>query len=257
MKLNVALLTLLLAISSHMFTMQIIGHRGACGYAPENTLSSIELALDLGVEMIEIDVQMCATGELVVIHDDSVDRTTNGTGLVSELTFDELRSLTIDDYEYIPTLEEVIDCIGGQAMLNIELKGPNVAQAVAQLVNFYIEELDYSPYDFVVSSFYHDQLDIFQLFCPEVATGVLFDDADIENFIDVAFDHNADFIGCSKKLFVPELLMSQDFIDEAHDCGLQIFVFTINDKATADMLADMSIDGIFSNYPDIVEQYYY
>ncbi len=256
MKFNRYLLSIMLALSSNIFAMQIIGHRGACGYAPENTLSSIQMALDLDVDMIEIDVQMCATGELVVIHDDTVDRTTNGYGYVCDLTFDELRSLTIDGYEQIPTLEEVIELIDGQVTLNIELKGSNVAEAVAETIVMYVEEFDWSPYDFVVSSFHRYQLDTFRIFCPDVCTGVLFDGADYEKFIDVALYHDADFIGCSSQLFVPEVMMSQDFIDEAHDNGLQIFVFTINDEDTANMLADMSIDGIFSDYPDMVQQYY-
>src|SRR6056297_2287931 len=100
-----------------------IGHRGAMGYEPENTLRSFKKAIELNVDMVELDVYVCSSGELVVIHDDKVDKTTNGKGYVSEKSFDELRKLDAGMGEKIPTLQEVLDLIDKRAKVNIELKG--------------------------------------------------------------------------------------------------------------------------------------
>jgi len=105
-----------------------IGHRGAMGYEPENTLRSFKKALDLKVDMIELDVYVCKSDELIVIHDDKVDRTTNGQGYVVNKTFEELRTLDAGKNEKIPTLSEVLNLVNRKAKLNIELKGKKNCQ---------------------------------------------------------------------------------------------------------------------------------
>ncbi len=97
------------------------GHRGARGHEPENTLRSVRQALELGANGIEVDVHP-ADGRLVVIHDDTLNRTTNGAGLVAEKTFSYLRSLDAGQGERIPTLEEVFDVVNRRAVINVELK---------------------------------------------------------------------------------------------------------------------------------------
>ena len=102
--------------------MQIIGHRGASGYAPENTLKAFELALSQGCEWLELDVHLL-DGKLIVIHDEQLDRTTSGQGLISDHSLDAIRRLDAGDGEKIPYLDEVIEMVDGQASINIELKG--------------------------------------------------------------------------------------------------------------------------------------
>src|SRR5690606_22166251 len=106
-----------------------IGHRGAKGHLAENTQESIALALEMGVNGIEIDVHRCATGELVVIHDFTLDRTTNGEGEVATKSFEQLKELRVEDKYQIPSLREVLDLIEGKCFINIELKGRNTAKA--------------------------------------------------------------------------------------------------------------------------------
>jgi glycerophosphoryl diester phosphodiesterase len=228
--------------------MDIIGHRGACGYEPENTLSSFALALEMGVDIIELDVYACATGELVVIHDDLVDRTTNGHGNVIDMTFDELRSLIVEGKEQIPTLQEVIELVNRKITINIELKGPHTAQPVADLLINYMEN-GWMPNDFVASSFQHNQIDLFQSLCPEIETGVIFESNDYSDYVTIALAHNANFIGLSCKLVIQNLL-PENMIEHAHDNGLKIFMYTVNDRVLADELEAIGVDGIFSNYPD-------
>ena len=95
--------------------MIIIGHRGAMGYEPENTLRSFQKALDLGVDMIEFDVHLCKSGELVVFHDEKVNRTTNGQGYIAQKSLEKLKELDAGQGEKIPTLEEVLDLVKGKA----------------------------------------------------------------------------------------------------------------------------------------------
>ena len=113
--------------------MICIGHRGAMGYAPENTLKSFALALELGASWVEADVHY-VDDHLIVMHDERLERTTNGKGLLSEKSFNYLRKLDAGDGEKIPTLEELLDLIVGKAGINIELKGPGTAGPVIELI---------------------------------------------------------------------------------------------------------------------------
>ena len=110
--------------------MFCIGHRGARGHAPENTLASVRKAIELGADWIEVDVYG-VDGELVVFHDDRLERTTNGEGLLMGQSFDYLRSLDAGDGELIPTLAEVFDVAADRVGINVELKGPGTAEPVA------------------------------------------------------------------------------------------------------------------------------
>ena len=134
-----------------------IGHRGACGYEPENTLRSFNHAIQLGVDIVELDVHICQSGEIMVIHDIKVDRTTNGTGFVGDKTLDELKTLDAGKGEQIPTLQEVLDQINRRVKVNIELKGNSTAKPVLKLLEKYIKEAGWSYNDFLISSFNRDR----------------------------------------------------------------------------------------------------
>jgi glycerophosphoryl diester phosphodiesterase len=114
--------------------MKIIGHRGAFGYEPENTLRSIRRALELGVDMVEIDVFVLPSGEIILMHDDRVDRTTNGHGITLDLSFAILRQLDAGKGETIPTLQEVIELVDSRVPINIEIKNPGSAKPVAAVL---------------------------------------------------------------------------------------------------------------------------
>ncbi|MBI2352857.1 glycerophosphodiester phosphodiesterase [Candidatus Dependentiae bacterium] len=224
----------------------IIGHRGACGYEPENTLSSFQKALELGVDKIELDVYVCKTGELVVFHDQDVDRITNGQGKISDLSFKELQSLLVKGKEHIPTLDEAITFINRKVPLIIELKGPNIAQPVAELLKKYLAN-GWDSQDFTVSSFDHEQLAEFKKLCPDIQTGALFSWWNMpQNDILEAKLLHVNFIG------IDVTTVTDKIVSKIHHAGFLLFVWTINDKETADQMRTMKIDGIFSNYPDRV-----
>ena len=107
--------------------MKIIAHRGASAHAPENTLAAFQLALEQGADGIELDVMLSKDGQLIVIHDDKVDRTTNGTGKVADMYLSELKVLDAGQGESLPTLPEVFDRFGGKFLINIELKNYSIS----------------------------------------------------------------------------------------------------------------------------------
>ncbi|HMH70074.1 MAG TPA: glycerophosphodiester phosphodiesterase family protein [Candidatus Saccharimonadales bacterium] len=228
--------------------MKIIGHRGACGHEPENTLASFKKALELGVDMIELDVYSLKDGELVVIHDDKVDRTTNGTGYVADFIFEELRSLDAGNGEKIPLLGEVLDLINGQVPVNIELKGVGTAGHVAKLINRYRTEKRWPNDLFLVSSFNHVELAEFTRHMPAIKTGALIVG------IPLTYAAFAQELG-SVSVNLDAEFITREFVEDAHERNLEVFVFTVNDERDVRRLRDLGVDGIFSNFPDRARAY--
>lgn len=224
-----------------------IGHRGAKGYEPENTLRSIRKALALGASWIEVDVY-AVEHELLVIHDARLERTTNGEGYVEQQSLSYLRSLDAGKGEQIPLLSEVVDCISQQASLNIELKGENTAtKPVAKLIQQYLAK-GWSTDLFLVSSFNHRELALFKQLLHNIKTGALLCGLPIDN---AAF---------AKRIGVYSVNMSIEFIDrlfveDAHQRGLKVFVYTVNHPDDIERMYQLGVDGVFSDYPDRVLEF--
>lgn len=220
-----------------------IGHRGACGYEPEDTLLSLNRALQLCVDMIELDVHVCKSGEIVVIHDAKVDRTTNGTGYIADKTLDELRTLDAGKGERIPTLQEVLDLVSRRVKVNIELKGTGTAKPVFQLLEKHVRESGWSHSDFLISSFDHDELQEFRRLSKEFRIGVLIND------IPAGFIESAEKIGAYSVNVCIESI-TRELVDDAQRKGIKVFVWTVDDIDDIGRMRDLGVDGIFSNYPD-------
>jgi len=223
--------------------MRIIGHRGASAYAPENTLESFELAIRQGAVMIELDVHCCASGQLVVIHDDTLERTTNGKGLVADKTLDELKMLNAGNNNQIPTLEEVLELLNRRAKINIEIKGKDVAVLLADLISRYLFEKEWNPNFFIVSSFDYDQLRQFHALLPRVRIGILYEHLPNE-FQSLsrgmnAFSINFSVDACSKQK-----------VDIIHKNGFEAWVYTVNDTEVFEKLKAMGVDAVFTNNPE-------
>lgn len=224
----------------------IIGHRGACGHAPENTLASFTKALQIGVDIVELDVHLIKSGELVVIHDETVNRVSNGKGFVADKTLEEIKEYILEDGEKIPTLDEVCDLINRRCIINIELKGDATARPVAELIRNRVSEKGWSFEHFFVSSFNHHELFTFHQLLPQVQTGALLEGIP---FLYAAF---ATDIGASH-VVLHYHTVNEAFIQDAHNRGLQVFVYTVNDQEDMERLIGMGVDGIISNYPDKVK----
>jgi glycerophosphoryl diester phosphodiesterase len=223
--------------------MRIIAHRGASAYAPENTSESFELAIRQGASMIELDVHRCASGQLVVIHDETLARTTSGTGFVADKTLDELKSLDAGNKNQIPSLEEIFELINRRAKINIEIKGKGVASSLAELLSGYLFEKEWNPNFFIVSSFDHDQLRQFHALLPRVRTGILYERLP-NDFLTLAHDVDAFSINLSVDA------CSKQNIEMIHQNGLEAWVYTINEPAAFQAMKAMGVDAVFTNNPD-------
>ena len=225
--------------------MLTIAHRGASGCRPENTLAAFERAAELGADMCELDVQLTSDGVLVVIHDDTVDRTTDGRGRVDAITFDALRRLDagcrFGDGRFagarIPTLDEVFAATRGRCGLNIELKAPGSERAVAPIIRRF-DALT----DSIVSSFEWDALARLGQIDPAIRLGYL-GDKHPRRMLDATARAHA-FALC------PEAgLVTADFCAEAHRRGLAVYTWTVDDEAAMKALAAAGVDGIMTNFP--------
>ena len=215
-----------------------IGHRGAKGYEPENTISSFEEAIRLGCDYVELDVHL-GDEELFVIHDSSVDRTTNGSGKISELTREEIESLDAGDGQKIPTLSEVLAFIDGRCGVNIELKGLGTGEPVNDLLNGLLKR-SRPPSPILVSSFDHRELAAINKKFPR---GILFDKIP-DNWIELARNCSAWSVNLAYKT------VSLDIIQKAHLQGFRVLVYTVNNPIQMKKLVSLGVDGMFSDFPD-------
>ncbi len=220
-----------------------IGHRGAAAYIAENTIESMEKALEMGVDGIEIDVHLCASGELVVFHDLTLDRMTNGSGEISSWTLDELKVLRVGDKYRIPTLIEVLDIINARCILNIELKGVGTATKTCEIIKSYIKKRNYSYNHFIVSSFQYKELqDVYQI-DESIPLGVL-TKASMEEAIDFGNTVKAQYIHPNTAI------ISEKIVREAHELGYKVIAWTANMNDTIARMKRYGVDGIISDKPD-------
>jgi len=220
-----------------------IGHRGAKAYVAENTLESIQKALDIGVDMIEIDVHKCASGELWVLHDFTLDRTTDGSGEIAKKSAKEIKELKIDGKYKIPLLTEVLDLIEGKCAINIELKGLNTAAPVCKLISEKISLGKWKYTDFIVSSFQKNEL--FEVRNNNVHIHIaILSKASVPEAIELGKRLKASAIH-------PSLgIITRDNTKLSHEAGFKVNVWTVNEREDIRRMIDFGVDGIISDYPN-------
>ena len=217
----------------------VVAHRGASGLAPENTMLAHHVAYEVGAHMVEIDVQETADGKLVCMHDYDVDRTTNGSGAVAELTYRELRELDAGKGQKIPSLEEVLDFIHGKMKINIELKVLEIENDVLSMV----KARSMFP-DVTISSFLHGTLVAIRNLDSSIYTAVLVE-KHREDLITYVIEHDANALNPDYRL------ITSDIIEQAHRNNIQVFPWTVNDSSQMRDLFNMNVDGIITNFPDV------
>lgn len=220
-----------------------IGHRGAKGYVPENTLHSFQKAIDLHVDGIELDVHLSSDVEIIVIHDDTIDRTTNGKGLVNMLSLSELKKFQIEKEHNIPTLAEVLNLVNQKCFINIELKGNGTAKPVVALIERYVLEKNWDYRHFLVSSFDWNALQEVRLLNSEIPIGVL-----TETDLNLAFDF-AKFIK-AEAIHPYFHLLTKENTKQMQEKGIQVFPWTINEIEDIQKIKTFNINGIISDFPD-------
>ncbi len=229
-------------------------HRGARGHAPENTLLAFDLAFDLGAEGIECDVQLSRDGRLVIIHDGTVNRTTNGRGAVRELTLAEMQALDAGRGQRIPTLEETLALIRARnGRINIEVKAESddeaveTAEAVAALLSASADD-DPLRERILVSSFNHPAISTIKRLLPWAQTGALYGGRawTRNSMIDRALTLGVNAIHPHPRI------LSLETVRAAHAAGLRVNVWTANLWPTIRQLIAWEVDGVFSDFPERV-----
>ena len=268
----VTYLTLLLLarpVRDHAFfsttTPLVVAHRGGNGLWPENTFLAFREAATLGVDVLEMDVHSTKDDVLVVLHDDTVDRTTNGVGAVRDLTLAEIQALdagyhwTADDgasHPYrgegarVPTLEEVFLALPEQRM-NIEIKqfDPPITELLCRTIRErHMEER------VLIASFDPTAMAAFRVQCPKVATAATAPEIRLFLTMHTIYLGNL-FRGVADGFEVPpsmgELeIVTPDFVGEAHGHNIRILVWTVNEESEMKRLLDLGVDGILTDYPD-------
>jgi glycerophosphoryl diester phosphodiesterase len=213
-----------------------IGHRGAAGYAPENTLLSVQTALSLGVDVIEIDIHRSRDGHLIVMHDERVDRTTNGSGYIRDLTLSEIRAFGTSSGLAVPILAEVIDFIQGKSGLMIDVKARGLAPDLLAVAGGADRPVYYA-------SFFHSELLEIRRLQPDAKTIALIDAVPV-SLTGFAGEAEANIAGIGLHSLVPE------FVESLHDAGLGVFAYTVNEPRDISRVSALGVDGIVSDFPD-------
>ena len=231
--------------------MEVWAHRGASAHAPENTLPAFELAYALGADGIELDVQLSRDGVPVVIHDERIDRVSNGTGYVCDHTLDELKGFHVNQHfpEYgsvtIPTLAEVYDLVKGMDLLiNLELKNSEIFyEGLEEKVLRLAEEKGLED-RILYSSFNHYSMRKIRKLSPSARTALLYS----EGFMDIG-----EYARRNGAYAVHPSLGNMDYpgvdiVKECHDRDVRVHVWTVNEKADIERMRQMGVDAVITNY---------
>lgn len=220
----------------------IIGHRGAMGHCTENTIASIEKALELQCDMIEIDVYKIKTGEIVVFHDRTLDRMTNKKANIESLCYDNLQNVIIKGGHKIPTLQKAIETINQRAVLNIELKGVDTAKSSYDIIQIFIKN-GFKKENFLFSSFNWSELSDIHLLDPSFPLAVL-TKGKPEQAISFAKLIQAKAINPSFRN------LNKKNIQLIKEQGLKVYPWTVNTPRDIQRMKSLEVDGIITNFPE-------
>lgn len=217
--------------------VRLVAHRGFAGVAPENTVAAVRDAAPVA-DAVEVDVRRCATGELVVCHDATVDRTTDGSGAVGDLPLSDLQSLSVEGSgEPVPTLGAVLAAVPPGVEVFVELKERG-------LVGDVLAAIAAADVDAMVQSFDATVVDRLRAAPPGVARALLFAEAPERNLAR-ARELDCDVVGVHQALATPA------FVRVAHDAGLRVHAWTVTEEGSAATLAAAGVDAVVSDDPDV------
>lgn len=239
--------------------MKIFAHRGASGDYPENTILAFKKAIDLDIKAIELDVHKSKDGTLVVIHDEDIERTFKGHGLVKNYIYDELKNFKCRKFEFInnnlcniPTLRDVLILVKDYGIfLNIEAKTDLIHYDLEQDVINLIEEYNLED-NILISSFNHNCIEIFKNINPNIKYANLYHNKDDYVGFDNVVEH-AKYSGIYS-INLNHQLVDKDLVNLAHNNNLKVFVYTVNTPNLMRNMIKYGVDGIFSDYPDLMRE---
>jgi|TARA_B110000967_G_C18816783_1_gene526539 glycerophosphoryl diester phosphodiesterase len=221
------------------YSMIIIGHRGASGNYPENTLSAFQHAAALGCPWVELDVHQLE-GELLVIHDEQLDRTTNGSGSLAAAGLAAVRRLDAGNDEQVPLLSEVLTLLDGKVGINVELKGPGTAEPTSQLLRKACQTGRWRADQFLLSAFDHAEL---QRADPIFARGVLWG-RPVPDMVERSLAMGGQWMNIALKA------ATEDRITAAQQAGLKVAVYTVNEPADLAAMRALKVDAVFCDFPE-------
>ncbi|WP_051348414.1 glycerophosphodiester phosphodiesterase [Peribacillus kribbensis] len=242
-------------VPAEVIKPRIAAHRGASGHRPENTMAAFDKGIDLGAEMIELDIQMSKDGKLAVIHDTTLERTSNGRGRVKDHTWEQLSSLDAGSWmagqykkERIQSLEAVLDKYLGKAGFLIELKKPSlypgIEKKLAEVIQSRVSKAETS---ITVLSFDTKSLKTFHELCPEIPIGVL-----IRRFPPGLRHRNLINLSKYASYICPKVtLINASAVRKIKAYNLGIMIWPVNDRRTAEKVKGLPIDIIITDYPDL------
>ena len=220
-----------------------IAHRGAKAYEPENTLAAFAKAIELQSDAIEFDVHLSADGEIIVIHDETVDRVTNGSGFVKDLSLSALKKMKIGNEHEIPTLSETFDFVNQRCLVNVELKAFETAEPVVKLIEYYVTQKNWKYSQFLVSSFDWPALQKVRDLHVEIPLGVL-TETDLE--LAIGF---AEFVK-AETIHPYFHLLTAENTSHMQQKGFKVFAWTVNEWEDIQNIKSFKVNGIISDFPD-------
>jgi glycerophosphoryl diester phosphodiesterase len=231
---------------------RVIAHRGFSGAAPENTLAAVRAAIAVRADMVEIDVTLTADGHIVVIHDETLDRTSDGSGDVSQATLAELQELDAGSWfdpsfaeERIPTLDDVLFEVEGRILLNVEVKSEAVARGVVAKVASAIREHGMVD-QVVVSSFSPTALREMHSVAPEIRTAVLYNTTyhQGQDAVEIVTDLGASIFNIKRQRLTGNMLR------RCREHGIPVGIYTVNKPRRMRRLVKKNVGAIFTDHPD-------
>ena len=231
---------------------RVIAHRGFSSRAPENTLAAIREAISIGADMAEIDVTLSSDEEIVVIHDETLQRTTNGSGLVSQFTLAELKDLDAGSWfgprfagERIPTLDEVLRTVNGKILLNIEIKSEAVEGGIAARVVETVQRHEMKD-QVVISSFSPTALEQVHSLAPQFTTAVLYYQ-DLQQGLDAV--DIVDSLGASV-FNIKRTRLTSTMMRRCLEHGIPVGIYTVNKKRHMRRMIKKGVAAVFTDHPD-------
>ena len=219
------------------------------GHVLENTIESVQKAIELNVDGIEIDVFKSKTGELVVYHDPFLSRLSNSNAFIEQISLDSIKKIELIGGYFIPTLKEIVDIIPEKIFLNIELKGQDTAFETNKIITNYLNTYNFPVSKFIISSFRWDELKKIRSFNKDIPIAVLVDSLyKIDDAIKLAKQINAVALNPNKNFITKEI------VNKIQSNNIKVYPYTINTPRNIRRVRSMGVDAIITDYPERIKR---
>ena len=219
------------------------------GHVLENTIESVQKAIELNVDGIEIDVFKSKTGELVVYHDPFLSRLSNSNAFIEQISLDSIKKIELIGGYFIPTLKEIVDIIPEKIFLNIELKGEDTAFETNKIIINYLNTYNFPVSKFIISSFRWDELKKIRSFNKDIPIAILVDSLyKIDDAIKLAKQINAVALNPNKEFITKEI------VNKIQSKNIKVYPYTINTPRNIRKMRSMGVDAIITDYPERIKR---